>query len=51
MRSILEERMLDLMYELPDLDSDGARYTIDADVVAGKKRLADVEHMKKKESA
>jgi ATP-dependent Clp protease ATP-binding subunit ClpX len=38
LRGILEEVMLDIMYELPDQE-EGKRYTIDEDVVAGTQKL------------
>lgn len=38
LRGILEEVMLDIMYELPDQE-EGQVYTIDEDVVAGKQNL------------
>ena len=38
LRGILEEVMLDIMYELPDQE-DGKVYTIDEDVVAGRQSL------------
>ena len=37
LRAVLEELMVTLMYDLPDLDNDGAEYVIDAD--AFRKRL------------
>ncbi|MEX0886099.1 MAG: ATP-dependent Clp protease ATP-binding subunit ClpX [Phycisphaeraceae bacterium] len=50
LRSVLEEVMLDLMYELPDLDNDGARYVLDAESIDGKNSLAELR-VAKKESA
>ena len=50
LRSVMEELMLELMYELPDLDNDGARYVIDADAVEGNASLAELR-VAKKESA
>ncbi|MEX2673683.1 MAG: ATP-dependent Clp protease ATP-binding subunit ClpX [Phycisphaeraceae bacterium] len=47
LRGILEEVMLDLMYELPDLESRNVKYVVDADVIEGKKTLADMEQVKK----
>ena len=38
LRGILEEVMLDIMYELPEQE-EGKVYTIDEDVVAGKEKL------------
>ncbi len=50
LRSVMEELMLELMYELPELDNDGARYVIDADAVDGDASLAELR-VAKKESA
>jgi len=50
LRTIMEEVMLDLMYDLPDVKVDGARYVLDsADITEGKS-LAELR-MIKKESA
>jgi len=38
LRSIIEEVMLDIMYDLPD-QPEGTRYEIDSDVVAGRHKL------------
>ncbi len=38
LRSVIEELMLDIMYELPD-QKRGGRYIVDEDVVLGKKKL------------
>jgi ATP-dependent Clp protease ATP-binding subunit ClpX len=51
LRAVMEEVMVDLMYELPDIENDGAEYVIDeATVRRSGKRLADVR-VKRKESA
>jgi len=50
LRSVMEELMLDLMYDLPDANSSGAKYVIDAAAVEGRKCLADLR-VAKKESA
>lgn len=42
LRSILEEKMLDLMYDLPDMDNTNARYVIDAEVINGTKALSEI---------
>ena len=47
LRSVMEELMVDLMYDLPDLDNEGARYVIDGQAVDGEKRLADLREAKK----
>jgi ATP-dependent Clp protease ATP-binding subunit ClpX len=51
LRAVMEEVMLDMMYDLPDMENDGVKYVIDADAVLGHKTLADVQQVKKKESA
>jgi ATP-dependent Clp protease ATP-binding subunit ClpX len=53
LRSILEERMLDLMYELPDANASGFRYLIDAQVITEGKTIAEIDRVaiRKKESA
>ncbi|MEM8781457.1 MAG: ATP-dependent Clp protease ATP-binding subunit ClpX [Planctomycetota bacterium] len=52
LRSVMEELMLELMYELPDLDNSGAKYVIDQDAVTGQRpKLADLRVTQKKESA
>jgi len=50
LRSVLEEVMLSLMYDLPDLNNDGAKYVLDRDALIEKRSLADVR-VAKKESA
>ncbi|MBI1371982.1 MAG: ATP-dependent Clp protease ATP-binding subunit ClpX [Phycisphaera sp.] len=51
LRAILEEVMLDLMYDLPDMENRGVTYVMDADVIAGTKKLGEMKKIKKKESA
>ena len=51
LRAVMEEVMLDMMYDLPDHESQGVRYLIDAAAVNGHKSLAEVDQIKKKESA
>ncbi|MEM1444587.1 MAG: ATP-dependent Clp protease ATP-binding subunit ClpX [Planctomycetota bacterium] len=52
LRSVMEELMLELMYELPDLDNNGAKYVIDEPAVTGDRpKLADLRVSQKKESA
>ncbi|MBI1370167.1 MAG: ATP-dependent Clp protease ATP-binding subunit ClpX [Planctomycetes bacterium] len=51
LRAILEEIMLDLNYDLPDMEADGVKFVIDADVINGKKALSQVQQIRKKESA
>ncbi|CAG0954993.1 ATP-dependent Clp protease ATP-binding subunit ClpX [Phycisphaerales bacterium] len=50
LRSVMEEVMLDLMYELPEHKSAGAEYIIDERHVDRKRALADLR-VKRKESA
>ncbi|MDH3584770.1 MAG: ATP-dependent Clp protease ATP-binding subunit ClpX, partial [Phycisphaerae bacterium] len=52
LRAILEETMLELMYELPDTESEGVTYVIDGATIEGSRDLADLARVnKKKESA
>jgi ATP-dependent Clp protease ATP-binding subunit ClpX len=46
-RAILEEVMLDLMYELPDMDCRGTKFIIDADIIDRRKPVTDVQRIKK----
>ncbi|MFG0284092.1 MAG: ATP-dependent Clp protease ATP-binding subunit ClpX, partial [Phycisphaerales bacterium JB039] len=50
LRGVLEDLMLDLMYELPDLDNKGAEYIIDEDAVRSGRALTDLR-VKRRESA
>ncbi|MBM4108459.1 MAG: ATP-dependent Clp protease ATP-binding subunit ClpX [Phycisphaerae bacterium] len=50
LRAVLEEIMLDLMYELPDHKEQGAEYVIDEGAVQSRKRLSDIR-VRRKESA
>jgi ATP-dependent Clp protease ATP-binding subunit ClpX len=51
LRAVLDEFMLEMMYELPDYDSAGVTFTVDAeDIVAGTS-LANLRQQKVKESA
>jgi ATP-dependent Clp protease ATP-binding subunit ClpX len=50
LRAVVDELMLDLMYELPDMDNEGVEYVIDEDAVRTKARLSDIR-IKRKESA
>jgi len=47
LRSIMEEVMLDILYEMPDQPS-GVRYVIDEDVVLGRRKLFNFEEQKSK---
>lgn len=50
LRSVLEEVMLDLMFQLPDMDNKGAEYVIDEAVFMRPHTLAELR-VKRKESA
>ena len=50
LRSVMEELMLDLMYDLPDAVGKGAKYIIDADAVHQRKSLIELR-VARKESA
>jgi ATP-dependent Clp protease ATP-binding subunit ClpX len=50
LRAVLEELMINLMYELPEMDNQGAEYVIDAIDVAKPRRLADLR-VKRAQSA
>jgi len=49
LRAVMEELMIDLMYQLPDLDNTGAEYIIDEKAVTSKRMLTDLRL--RKESA
>ena len=51
LRAVMEEVMLDLMYDLPDDESQGQRYIIDAEAVRSRTPLSKLERVKLKESA
>ena len=48
LRSVVEEVMLPLMYDLPDHDSDGVEYIIDRDAVVERRQLADLQAKRSK---
>ncbi|MDX2114701.1 MAG: ATP-dependent Clp protease ATP-binding subunit ClpX [Planctomycetota bacterium] len=50
LRAVMEEIMLELMYELPDVAHDGAEFVIDRDAVLRPKRLEELR-VKKRETA
>jgi len=52
LRGVVDEIMLDLMYELPDQDNDGAEYIIDRDAVLDRRGVPlDKLRVQRKESA
>jgi ATP-dependent Clp protease ATP-binding subunit ClpX len=50
LRAVMEEVMVDLMYELPEVDNRGAEYVIDESAVHHPRRLVDLR-VKRKETA
>ncbi|WP_432800199.1 ATP-dependent Clp protease ATP-binding subunit ClpX [Poriferisphaera sp. WC338] len=50
LRSVMEELMLELMYDLPEMNNKGMKYVIDRSAVVDKKRLIDMQ-VPQKESA
>jgi ATP-dependent Clp protease ATP-binding subunit ClpX len=51
LRAVLDEFMLDLMYDLPDVDNTGVTYLIDRSDILGRVPLVDLVRRKTKESA
>jgi ATP-dependent Clp protease ATP-binding subunit ClpX len=51
LRAVLDEFMLELMYDLPERDNMGVTYLIDADAVEGGMALAKLPQRKKKNTA
>jgi len=51
LRSVMEKLMIDIMYELPDADSNGVTYIVDRDAVEHGYHLNELESRRKKESA
>jgi len=50
LRGVMEELMLELMYDLPELENEGAEYVVNADAVTHKTNLQDLR-VQRKESA
>jgi ATP-dependent Clp protease ATP-binding subunit ClpX len=50
LRAVMEETMIDLMYDLPEANARGLEYIIDEPDVAARRKLADIR-VKRKESA
>jgi len=48
LRGVMEDIMLDLLYELPDHEHEGAKYVVDEESLAGKLNLADLRTETKK---
>ena len=51
LRAVTEEIMLDLMYDLPELDSEGVEYVVDLDAILNPRPLADLAVQRRAESA
>ena len=51
LRSVMEEIMLDLMYDLPDMNNEQAEYVIDRSAIESPRPLAELRVAPKKESA
>lgn len=51
LRAVLDEFMLELMYDLPDCDNTGITYVIDRDAVTSRPALGDLSRVEAKESA
>jgi ATP-dependent Clp protease ATP-binding subunit ClpX len=51
LRAVMEEVMLELMFDLPDMDNKNVKYVVDRDAVEGNKQLHELEIVRKKESA
>ncbi|XAL99920.1 ATP-dependent Clp protease ATP-binding subunit ClpX [Phycisphaeraceae bacterium D3-23] len=51
LRSVMEDIMLDLMYDLPDMNNEQAHYVIDASAIHTPRPLAELRVAPKKESA
>jgi ATP-dependent Clp protease ATP-binding subunit ClpX len=45
LRSVMEEVMLELMYDLPELENQGAKYVVNADAVKNRRALADLREV------
>jgi ATP-dependent Clp protease ATP-binding subunit ClpX len=51
LRAVLDEIMIDLMYQLPEMDNTNVTYVIDAEAIERKKPLAELARRLAKESA
>jgi len=51
LRAVLDDFMMDIMYDLPDHDNTGVTYVIDADAIRNRTPLLELPHRKAKESA
>lgn len=46
LRAVMEELMIDLMYQLPEMDNTGAEYIIDEKAVTSKRNLSELRRLK-----
>jgi len=51
LRAVLDEYMLEIMYDLPEVQSNGVTYILDAETITSKVPLAELNQRKAKESA
>jgi ATP-dependent Clp protease ATP-binding subunit ClpX len=51
LRAVLDEFMLDLMYDLPDMDCAGVTFIINAEAIENSQSLAEIPQRKKKNTA
>ena len=51
LRAVLDEFMLEIMYELPEFQRTGYTFVLDADAIENNLSIADLPHRKAKESA
>ena len=51
LRAVMEELMLDLMYELPDQDNEGAHYVVDEGALTRRPKLNDLRKERKESAA
>jgi ATP-dependent Clp protease ATP-binding subunit ClpX len=51
LRAVMDEMMIDLMYQLPEMDNANVTYVIDADAIERRKQLSEIARRLAKESA
>ncbi|MHC4106940.1 MAG: ATP-dependent Clp protease ATP-binding subunit ClpX [Planctomycetota bacterium] len=51
LRAVLDEYMLDIMYELPEIDSAGVTFLLDADAIINRVGIRELRQQRAKESA
>jgi ATP-dependent Clp protease ATP-binding subunit ClpX len=47
LRAVLDEIMIDLMYQLPELDNTGVTYVLDADAILERRPLGQIRRLAK----